>query len=355
MNIDADLQSVEKFKENHKSTPLESLTLIECNVDVDCLYSLLSMPKALKHLKILERLYSFQECNPSTDPEKRTSSPLFLSALQLQANSLESLTHVGGSIHQLTVRETDPDGAEKLRSLTKLTFLELGFESHLYYYVLHGGFPPSLKTLKMLDAAVSLNGRGNFNPLPGIVFNSTFTLVSQHLPDSLAPGFTLHILFSHHSTMHLFDVSDDSTRNYVINTMLLRRPSTYKIASALQARGARLRISHETFLSGSGFIPPFMYGEEVPIEQDMYDSDDYWRFNGVDHREIDDKVLREERKKRGEVLVCLCCEERGVEENLCQRLGVGLCCRPCYGARLECRWMGPGGEIEIAGGVRAIA
>ena len=354
MDIDADLQSVEKIRENHKSTPLESLTLIECNVTVGCLYSLLSMPKALKHLSIHERLYTFPECDPSMDSQKRTSSPLFLSALQLQADSLENLTHVGGSIHQLTVRETDPDGAEKLRSLTKLTHLELGFESHLYYYVLHGGFPPSIKSLKMHDAAVSLNGRGNFNPLPGIVFNSTFTLVTQHLPASLVPGFTLHILFSHHSTMHLFALPDASARNYIINTKLLRRPSTYKIASALQARGARLRISHETFRSGAGFIPPFMYGEEVPIEEDMYDSDDYWRFNGVDHREIDDKVLREERKKRGEILVCMCCDERGVDESLCQRLGVGLCCRPCYGARLECRWMGPDGEVEIASGVRAI-
>ena len=124
LNFDGDLQISESEK---KTTSLQSLTLIECNVSVPFLDNVLSLPKALKELSIGERLHVFQECQPSMDPEKRTSSSRFLVALQKQAHSLQRLTHCGGHVGYLTSRDTDPEGAEKLRSLVELEYLELGF------------------------------------------------------------------------------------------------------------------------------------------------------------------------------------------------------------------------------------
>jgi hypothetical protein len=130
--------------ENHKSTLLQSLTLIECNVNVRFLDVVLSLPKALKELSISERLHLFPDCVPSLDKDVRTSSALFLTALQRQADSLKKLTHIGGRVDYIPSRVTDPDGAAKLRSLEKLEFLELGFESHLYYRTVC--FRPSSQT-----------------------------------------------------------------------------------------------------------------------------------------------------------------------------------------------------------------
>jgi hypothetical protein len=131
-----DMEStIQSFKKERKSTALRSLTFIECNINVETLHSILSMPKALKQLSIGERLHVFPGAVPSMDPEERTCSTRFLPALQQQADSLEKLTHIGGSLAYLPGRETDPEGAAKLRSFTNLRHLELGFESHLYYYL----------------------------------------------------------------------------------------------------------------------------------------------------------------------------------------------------------------------------
>jgi hypothetical protein len=338
LNFDADLKlSDDIIVQKRGSTALRSLTLIETNVNVQFLDVVLSLPKALEELSIGERLHTFEECEPPMDPKVRTSAALFLTALQRQAHSLRRLSHSGGMIQWMTARETDPEGAARLRSLVNLEKLELGFESHLYYYLRSGGFPPGLKTLKMLDAAISLNAGHDIRAMSDVAFRSITSLVNEHLPASLAPGFTVHLHFSDHSIFRLFVIVHPAEQNRLLSTLFLDRPAIYKIASILKSYNASFRVSRDTFPSGTAYIPPYMYGEELPVEEQMYDSADYWRFNGIDYQVMDDKHLRAELRGK-KVRACAGCTQRGISVTECGVLANESPCLPCALAEMECRW-----------------
>ena len=314
-----------------KTTPLRSLTLIECNVNVKFLDEVLSLPKALKELSIGERLHVFQECQPSMDPERRTSSRQFLLALQKQAHSLQRLTHCGGHVGHLTPRDTDPEGDEKLRSLVDLEYLELGFESHLYYYLRQSGFPPALRSLKMLDSAISINSGHDLRSLSDIAFRSLTSLVDVCLPRTLVDDFTLHLKFSDHSFFRLFEIVDATEQAHLLSALFFDRAATYKIASMLKSysTNSHFLVSRETFPSGKSFIPPYMHGEELPVEELMYTSDDFWRFNGINYRIMDDENWRDELKKGKKLAICKRCKTRGLGVDACRSLGDGSACMPC--------------------------
>lgn len=332
LNIkNSDMEStIKSFGKERKSTPLHSLTFIECNIDMDTLSTILSMPKALKQLAIGERMHVFEGARPSTDAGQRTSSDRFLPALQQQASSLEKLTHIGGSIPYLLGRITDEDGAAKLRSLTALEHLELGYESHLYYYLRLNGFPPRLKYLKMLDNVISNNYSQQPDALTRTVFRSTTSLVTQCFPSSVPDDFTLHINYSPNIAFRLQD------SNEWINTLFLSRPLIYRIADVLHEHKGRLIVSRDTFPSGGAYIPPYMYGEELPIEKMLYNSDDYFTFNGKDYRVLDDD--RYQAKVERDLLVCPKCESRDFTERECKQLGDGSRCQPCFRDGLDCEW-----------------
>lgn len=339
LNFEADMILTDDIVvEKQKSTPLRSLTLIECNVDIQFLDVVLSLPKSLKELSISERLYTFPECEPSMEASTRTSSTLFLDALNRQAESLQRLTHVGGSLQYLTPRQTDPHGAAKVRALTGLEHLELGFESHLYYYLRNGGSPPSLKSLKMLDAAISLNAGHNVRATSDIAFRSITSLVTHHLPWNLHPGFIIHLHYSDHSIFRLYMITHPAEQTRLLTTLFLDRPAIYSIANALKSYRAHFEVSRDTFPSGTAYIPPYMYGEELPVEEKMYDSRDYWRFSGIDYQVIDDEALRNQLKGKQHHSACVGCTNRGIPLHECRKLPSEASCLPCVLARMDCRW-----------------
>jgi hypothetical protein len=344
LNFEAEMDDA-LVKEKNKSTPLQSLVLIECNVNIHFLDTVLGLPKALKELSIGERLHIF-ECQPSMDPKERTSSSLFLTALQKQAHSLQRLNHVGGHLEFIPARERDPEGSAKLRSLTNLEHLELGLESHLNYYLRNNGFPPSLKTLKLLDAAISLNAGHDIRAMADIAFRSITSLVSECMPPSVHPDFAVHLHFSDHSIFRLFVIAHPAEQNRLLSTLFLDRPAIYKIATLLKSRNARFLVSRETFPSGTSYIPPYMYGEELPIEESMYDSDDYWRFNGIDYQVMDDEQLRAELSGKNLLKRCNTCKHRKISLENCRSTGNGSPCLPCTRLTIECRWEDESSDSE---------
>lgn len=337
LNFEADVDQ-DMITKSQKTTPLQSLILIECNVNVDFLDVILSLPKALKELSIGERLHVFDECKPSMERKKRTSSTLFLTALQRQADSLHRLTHVGGQLEYITPREHDPEGPAKLRSLTQLEHLELGLESHLNYHLRHNGVPPFLKTLKLLDAAISINAGHDIRSMADVAFRSITSFVTDCMPQTIQPDFTIHLHFSDHSIFRLFVIAHPEEQSRLLSTLFLDRPAIYKIASILKSYNACFLISRETFPSGTAYIPPFMYGEEQPVDEEMYDSNDYWRFNGIDYQVMDDEQLRAELKGKNKLRTCTPCLMRGLGVDHCTSTGNGATCVPCARASLECRW-----------------
>lgn len=341
LNFEADMDA-EMVAVKQKSTPLQSLTLIECNVDVQFLDVVLSLPKALKELCIGERLHVF-ECKPSMDTKKRTSSALFLTALQRQAESLQRLVHIGGQLDYIPARERDPDGAARLRSLTSLETLELGFESHLNYYLRANGFPPSLRTLKLLDAALSVNAGPDILSMANVAFQSVTTLVRDCMPLSMPPDFKVHLHFADNAMFRLYVIQNPSEGDGLFSTLFLDRPSIYKIATMLKSYNAKLHITRETFPSGTAYIPPYMYGEESPVDEKVYDSDDFWRFDGVDYQYMDDLELRERLAEKDMLKVCRRCKRH---DKHCQSLGDGSPCVSCRRAYLRCTWEYDDDSIE---------
>jgi hypothetical protein len=346
LNFEAEMDD-SMLNKKRRSTPLQYLTLIECNVDVQFLDTVLDLPKALIELSIGERLHTFPGCIPTMDVEKRTSSPLFLTSLQKHASSLKRLVHLGGHLAYIPQRPHDPEGHEKLRSLTSLEHLELGLESHLYHYLRSNGFPPSLKTLKMLDAAITLN-TGDIRGMADVAFRSITSLVTSCLPSALEPDFTVHLHFSDHSIFRLFVIANPTEQDRLLSALFLDRPAIYKIASVLKMHKARFLVSRERFPSGTAYIPPYMYGEELPVEEDMYDSNDYWRFHGINYRAVDDEQLREEMKRKRQLKRCIGCRDRNLSIDECRGQGPSIACSVCARAQLVCEWAEEEGEDHDA-------
>ena len=92
-----------------------------------------------------------------------------------------------------------------------------------------------------------------------------------------------------------------------------------------------------------------MYGEELPVEEGLYDSDDFWRFNGTDYQVMDDERVREELAGRKRQAVCLRCSNLGVAVDECGGLGDGNACLLCARAGSECVWVGSVGGVGVVG------
>ena len=336
VNFDAGIGLDDWPETEHKWTPLQSLTLIECNVNVRFLDAVLCLPKALKELAIGERLFTFDECEPSRDPSTRTSSPLFLTALQRQAATLQKLVHIGGKVSHMTPRQTDPTGAAKLRSLVSLEHLEIGFESHLYYYLRQNGFPPALQSLKLADAAISINGGHDLESSSDIAFRSLTSLVTEHLPPSLNANFQLQLNYHDHSFFRLLaqTTASPSEQSHLLNSLFFDRPAVYKISRIMQSYHSHFCVTRELFPGGVSYIPPYMYGEELPVEELMYHSDRFWHFNGIDYQIIDDRALRDTLREKGELIMCIECRDNGFPE--CYNVGDGSRCIDCTRRMKRC-------------------
>ncbi|KAF2119223.1 hypothetical protein BDV96DRAFT_514751 [Lophiotrema nucula] len=275
--------------ENYRTTALQSLKFIECNVYISLLDVVLRLPKALKELCIGERLYVFDECRPVSD-KPRTQHPRLLEVLQHQADSLERLVHIGGNIHycmspRLTIEDTN-----KLRNLTRLRHLEISFESVLSFCLARCDGPPdSLETIRFSDEALT---SAQYDAYQRHV-NNIMRYVCQLAVDNMSKPVNVDVCLTHNAITQavplraLPEVWGQSGHN--------DRKNVYKIASALKSRGARFRIFGQTFDSGRSYIPPYMYGEELPKEVLVYDSDNYWTFQGVNWRVTDDDRLLDQK------------------------------------------------------------
>jgi hypothetical protein len=81
-----------------------------------------------------------------------------------------------------------------------------------------------------------------------------------------------------------------------------------------------------------------MYGEELPVEVEMYDSNDYWRFNGINYQVVDDEQLREEMKKKKQLKRCIACANRNVSIDECRSPANGSPCLVCTRMSIVCEW-----------------
>lgn len=334
-NFNAEITHGRITDNERRSTPLESLTLIECNVNVDFLDVVLSLPKALKELSIGERLHAFPDCYPNPDETTRTSQPKFVDALLRQAHSLERLSHTSGAVKYLTTTRCDEHGKNKLRGLKNLRHLELGIESTLCSYLERNDYPESLELLKVTDAswANTTQVTEAFVRHSGNVLQRCNEITKQ-----MFRPVDLDICFSNGEPEQILSTIPTGSLAGILLAILggpIRAP-LYALASTLRSRGKRLRLFSQKFSSDKSYIPPYMFGEEVPAEVQFYDSDNFWRLRGRNFRVVDDEDFQAEVKKRPK-LICLQCLKKlpGWE---CHNSGDGSACIHCEDDGRHCEY-----------------
>ncbi|KAL5372252.1 hypothetical protein DPSP01_013648 [Paraphaeosphaeria sporulosa] len=327
-NFDAKITHADITDQQRRSTPLKSLTLIECNVNVRFLDVVLSLPKALKELDIGERLHAFPGCIPSTDSTTRTSQPAFLEALIRQADSLERLSHIGGATQYLPTKyPTFEDDSARLRHLSNLRSLSLGVETMLLGHVQRDDYSASLRELKVLDVSWANNLKGVSEDTlrhPGRVLRHCTDVIK-----GMTRPVDLSIVFSNPNPEQILSTIPTANIALVLQTIIdgpLRTPM-YTLSSLLRSSNRRLALLTSRFSTKQSYIPPYMYGEEVPFEEKFYDSDDFWRVSGLNFRVMDDEVFVEEVKKKPK-MVCAGCKDR-MGRSECFNAGDGSICIHC--------------------------
>lgn len=322
-----------KDRQRH-STPLTSLTLIECNVNVHFLDVVLSLPKALKELDIGERLHVFGGCIPSEDISTRTSRPAFLKALARQAHSLEHLSHIAGNLDYAAPHLLPENGAPGLRDLVNLRSLSLGIETMLLAHLMQDGYPSSLCSLKIMDVSWSnMNmGRGVSEEIirhPDKVLRRCTEVVK-----SMSHPVDLSILFNNENAQAVLSTIPTPNVAMVLQSILQDRLRTplYQLSNLLLSSSRSLRLLATTFSSHKSYIPPYMYGEDVPHETLFYHSDDFWRIRGINFRVMDDDLFVEEVKKKPK-MCCVPCKTKpgrpGRGRLECHNSGDGSMCIHC--------------------------
>ncbi|KAF2817105.1 uncharacterized protein BDZ99DRAFT_564904 [Mytilinidion resinicola] len=282
-----------------KTTALRSLTFIECNINAIALGTILRYPRALKEINLGERIHHFHDS--PTKPLVHYHRE-FMHALYQQHESLEYIRNVGR-------RRWRPDpsqlGRITLRDFENLRCLALDPKSILISHLTTNGAPKSLQTLRLFSDYVhcfnpparSLPHRGRAEWKELLKITDRMRHVRQ-VDIVLAQTFADGILQSRGYKM------EDLYRIWQAKE---RRQDVYRFAFALKDQGRAFKLYAEHFQGGEIFIPPFLYGEDTPIEHVIYDSEEPYVFNtpsrqkhqreadqndrGLDENEVEDEVI----------------------------------------------------------------
>jgi hypothetical protein len=259
-------------------TNLKSLVFEECNIDANALHLILSIPKALKRLTLGERLYHFFS---SPVPLLLESKSTLAKALELQADSLEYLMHTeqGRNATQHMFPFATPSMRPRLPthqpypSFPELRELDILYESTLY----------SVTT----SALVSLQ-KLRVHRIP------YFLLEVPWLLGAFPRDFRI---FEQPNLKHIelvlreYRTDRDDTETEWLEALLGEnsqgnpwtdedaRACVCELARRLRKRGIRLTVNA---VRSAGYIPPFMHGEILPAEINVYDSDRMYLFGNYE-------------------------------------------------------------------------
>lgn len=239
------------------TTPLKSLVLEECEVSASGLSSVLCAPKALTHLELGENIkhltaavsapYGPRQSVPNETRKVSYRQNLgndleaLLAALSQQAHSLQHFTHLSRSPRPLQGLNQFSE-LRRIELATGMDVLELSKDERL--------LPPNLQELVMVEPEYSWGQR------------------IDHITSLLAMYWATHLksvafVIVFRSTTNLAKTLWESSR----------AEKVHKAAYQLRARGIQLRILVR--VDSTGAIPPYLYGERVPVPVLVYNSHDY--------------------------------------------------------------------------------
>jgi len=243
---------------NQNKTRLQSLTFDECNITVSALTTILAVPKALEELTIGERMYHLSRDGHA--PLGRFPAA-FLDALALQKDTLHYVKHIGG-VGLFGLSANSP--SLPLDILPNLRKLEVGSSSILTRFLYQ-----SNRSTCSLDLHVRIIQSYRSEPDP-------FEVESVLLPSVL-----LFIRQCPHLDLVL-DCAGGEPEISLADSLQLEELAIWKkILAHLRSDASETRKSSNKrclrilISRRDGKIPPYMYGEEEPVEEVIFDSDSY--------------------------------------------------------------------------------
>ncbi|KAF7375444.1 hypothetical protein MSAN_00432300 [Mycena sanguinolenta] len=240
------------------TTPLTHLELIECFVSPKALTAVLALPRALQscHLGIMRhhRIPS-TNCHQAS-PEQQ------LEALHQQRHSLQQLIWVDDHFaYDTDVHRVFTIPGNGLSDFTELHTLTLDGASALLFSTLFSECaPPNLDRLRIIR-----HDKGTLLDHP------TDSVAYTRIP-GIPPPIALH---QYLPRLHYLDLVFSSLSRYGdrLWTNPDRRDCVKRLGEDYQARGIRLAIFA---VFRSSYIPPYLFGEEVPVEVPVYRAEDAW-------------------------------------------------------------------------------
>ncbi|KAJ6553223.1 hypothetical protein B0H19DRAFT_1155981, partial [Mycena capillaripes] len=241
------------------TTPLTHLELVECFVSQKALTAVLALPRALRscHLGIMRYHAPPSSTYHQASPEQQ------LEALRQQRHSLQQLTWLDKDFaDDADVPRVSTVPVRGLCDFTELHTLTLdGASALLFSTLLSECAPPNLDRLRIIR-----HDEGT------ILDHPTDSVAYTRIP-GIPPPFSLH---QHLPKLHHLDLVFSPLVRY--NTEPLwaepeRRDHVKRLGEDYHAYGICLAIFAA---NRSNFIPPYLFGEQVPCEKPAYRAENAW-------------------------------------------------------------------------------
>ncbi|KAJ6553220.1 hypothetical protein B0H19DRAFT_1236275 [Mycena capillaripes] len=245
------------------TTPLTHLELVECFVSQKALTAVLALPRALRscHLGIIRHQISPPNAYHQASPEQQ------LEALRQQRHSLQQLTWFDKNFaYGIDVHRVSTVPGRGLCDFTELHTLTLdGASALLFSTLLSECAPPNLDRLRIIRHD---NGTVLDHPIDSVAYT--------RIP-GIPPPSALH---QHLPKLHHLDLVFSPRRNDTEPLWVKpdRRDHVKRLGEDYYAYGIHLAI----FAAYRGnFMPPYLFGEEVPCEEPAYRAEKAWFSPGM--------------------------------------------------------------------------
>ncbi|KAH7082072.1 hypothetical protein FB567DRAFT_530534 [Paraphoma chrysanthemicola] len=257
-------------------TPLETLILQRCKVPasrLDDFYAVLSRPRALRSFSVLLDT-DFHQLNA-----QQAHAPAFIRAIQQHSDSLEYLRYMHRSINRpargspehlnaslLSALSSLHQSSSGLSTFNRLHTFDVDHRSNLAELLLDKELAPqNLRTLGLTGLECDSETWQHLPAFVSAIASATpFSHLRLHTKPSGRDIKYVSMMFSLHApTEHMY--GPPQLRYMFLNLVeMLDKRSTVKLVCSRQARQL------------SGFHPPFLYGETLPDEAVIFDSQKLW-------------------------------------------------------------------------------
>jgi hypothetical protein len=263
-------------------TPLETLILQRCQVSsshLDDFHVILSRPRALRSLTVLLDTDFGQSGTESGTQlaSHRAQAAAIVRAIQQHSDSLQYLRYAHRPTHRPARGSPQHLKANLVFATSTLDQFSLGLSTFHRLHTLHVDYRSNLTDLLFVKGLAPPNLRSL--GLTGLMFE--YELCWAYLPD-LVSAIASVTPFAHlrlHTRPDGRDLADVSrmftttSRHYPYHNIPQLRDALLSLVDTLHAGKSMKLVSSRFERQRSGFHPPFLYGERLPDEAVIFDSE----------------------------------------------------------------------------------